>query len=202
MFHLVDAGELAQFFDASDHLFDFFVGEEEGFNHAGFRDLFGAAFHHGDGIGGTGDDEVEDGLFALGNGWIDDEGIIDQADAYGTDGAIPRNLGDVQGRGNAVHRQHIGFVFLVKGDDEARAVGIAHVAFWEERAQWAVGQAAGERFVVGGAGFTLKEVTWDAASGVSLFAVIHHEGEKALAGLGIAVAHRGEHHGVTNAHNH
>ena len=56
--------------------------------------------------------------------------------------------------------------------------------FWEQRANRAVDQAAGQRFVLRRLGFALEKTAGDFASGIGFFNVIHREGEEILAGLG------------------
>ena len=75
--------------------------------------------------------------------------------------------------------------------------------FGEQRADRAVDQAAGQRFVFAGLGFALEEAAGDLASGVRLLDVVHRQREKVLAGLGgLGSHHGGQHHGVVNVHQH
>ena len=57
-------------------------------------------------------------------------------------------------------------------------------AFWEQRANRAVDQAASERLVLRRLGFALEKATGDFACSISFLDVIHREGEEILAGLG------------------
>ena len=63
-------------------------------DHDLFGDLICAAFHHGDGFFCAGDDEVQIGLFHLGESWVDDQFFIDISDPDSADGAVPGNIGN------------------------------------------------------------------------------------------------------------
>ena len=53
-----------------------------------------ARLDHRDGLAGTGDHQVKRGLLKLLQGGVDDEVVIDHADAHGTDGPMERQLAE------------------------------------------------------------------------------------------------------------
>ena len=77
------------------------------------------------------------------------------------------------------------------------------IAFGEQRPDGPVDQAAGENFLLGGPAFALDEAAGKTPGGVSVLAVIHGEGEKIGAGLGLGRGTGGhQDHRFAGADNH
>ena len=76
-------------------------------------------------------------------------------------------------------------------------------AFGEQRANRAVNQAAGERFVLRRLGFALEKAAGDLAGGIGFLNVVHRQREKVLARFGrFGSHHSGEHHGAVHIEQH
>ena len=141
----------------------------------GFRHLLGAGFHHHDAVLRAGDDQVEQALLALGVGRVDDELVVDQADAHAGDGLLERNLRDGQRRRGAGDGEHVGVVVGVGRHDHRDDLRLVAPAGGEERPDRAVDQPAGEHFLFGRLALALEEAAGDASRGVGVFAVVHRE---------------------------
>ena len=117
---------------------------------------------------------------------------VDAADAQRAQRAVPGNVADGQGGGGADDGEDVGIVFAVGAQEDALHLDFVEPAFGEKRADGAVGQAAGEDFLFGGAAFALEIAAGEFAGGGGLFAVIHGQGEEILAGFGLDGGHGGD----------
>src|SRR6185295_19655894 len=81
------------------------------------------------------------------------------------------------------HRQDVGLVLAVVGEDLRDHQDLIVEAFGEQRADWAVDQAAGQRFLFGGAALTLEEAAGNAPRGREFFLVVDGQREEVLARL-------------------
>ena len=106
--------------DGGDDLLDRGVRRFERADDLGFRHLLGAGFHHHDAVLGAGDDQVEQALLALGEGRVDDELVVDQADAHAGDRLLERNLRDGERGRGAGDGEHVGVVVGVGRHDHRR----------------------------------------------------------------------------------
>ena len=79
-------------------MLDLLVRCFDGSNQHFLGDFVGFAFDHHDGIGGTGDHQVQIALGEILQAWVDDDLIFEQADAHRADWSIKRNRGDHQSR--------------------------------------------------------------------------------------------------------
>ena len=163
-----------------------FVAEFEGGHEIRLGNFLGRAFEH-DHVGGVADvDEVQIAVAHLGVGGVGDELPGDAANAQRAQRAVPGNIAHAQRGGSADDGEDIGIIFAVGAEEDALDLDFVEPAFGEERADGAVGQAAGEDFLFGGAAFAFEIAAREFAGGGRLFAVIHREREKFLAGLGLA----------------
>ena len=179
---------------------DGFLGEMQGLDEFLFGEFVGLAFDHDD-VGLVADvDQVEIAVCALVVGRVDDELAIDAADAHGADRAGERDVGKAEGGGGAVHREDVGVVFTIGAEQDGDDLGVVEIAFREERPQRAVGHAAGEDFLFGGAAFAFEVTTGENAGGGGFFLVFHGEREPGLAGFHLGGGDGGdEDDGVTAA---
>ena len=175
------------------------VAGHHGFEHRLFRKDVGLGFNHEDGAFRTGDDEVEAGGLEFFRGRVDDDFVIDVADAAGADRAAERDAGDGEGGGGADHGRNVRINGGVGGEDVDDNLDFVEEAVREERADRTVDQAGGERFLFGRTAFALEEAAGDLAGSVGLFDVVDGEREEVLAGLRFLLGHdRGEHHRVVH----
>ena len=97
-----------------------------------------------------------------------------------------------QGGGGADDGEDVRIVFSVRAQDDALDLDFVEPAFGKEGANGAVGQAAGEDFLFGGAAFALEITARELAGGGRFLAVIHRQREEFLAGFGLAGGHGGD----------
>ena len=175
------------------------MAEGEGLDHVGFLDFLGAALDHHQGIGGAGHEEVNVAAEALLDGGVDHHLAVDAAHADAAHGVHEGDLADDQGRGGTHHGEGLGGVLAVVAEHLGGDHGVAVVALFEEGAQGAVDEAAGEGFLGGLLALALEPATGDLAGGEDGLAVVDGEGEEVDAFPGGAVAHGHEDHGVALA---
>jgi hypothetical protein len=95
---LLLADRCFQVFDGRDDPLDGVVRGLERAHDLGLAHLFGARLNHDDAVLGAGDDEVEEALLALGVGRVDDELVVNQANADPGDRLLERDFRDCQRR--------------------------------------------------------------------------------------------------------
>ena len=197
------AGLGSQFFLSGDQGLAGGLGEFQGGDEIGLCDFVGGTFVH-DHVGLVADiDEVEVGLGLLFVGGVHHELTGDAGDADGAERAIPRDVGNGQcGRGSE-DGEDVGVVLAVGREQQRLDLNFIVPALGEERADGAIGEAAGEDLLLGGPAFTLEVSAGETASGRCLLAVIHGEGEEILTGLGLGGRNRcGEDDGFAELNGH
>ncbi len=113
---------------------DGLLGEGEGLDEAVLGDLIGGALDH-EHVGlGADVDEVERAGEHLLDGGVRHELAVDLGDADGTDGAVPRDVGDGEGGGAAVEHEDIGLIDLVGGEEQTDDLDLVEETFREKRA--------------------------------------------------------------------
>ncbi len=197
--HLLDADALAQFLDGFDDLLDVPMGKLQRVDHGVFGNLAGLAFHHADGVGRAGHDDVERALVHVAHVRVGHEFVFDQRHADSADGLEQRNLGNVERRGCGVHRDYVGVVNVVGAEHRLAHLQFIEEALREQGAQGAVGHAAHENLAFRRARFPPEEAAGNAPGGVKLLPVVHGHGEKTLARPGFrGDGHRREDHGLAH----
>ncbi|TXT32093.1 MAG: hypothetical protein FD131_655 [Rhodocyclaceae bacterium] len=172
------------------------MAEDYGAEHDFLGQLLRFRFDHQHGGGGAGDDEVELAGLELLFRRVEDVLAIGIADAGGTDRAGEGNARQRQcGRG-ADHRRDVGIDLGVDRQHVNDDLDFVVEAIREQRADRAIDQAAGQRFLFGRTAFALEETTGDTAGSVGLFLVIDGQRKEILARLGILGSHNGnQNHG-------
>jgi len=163
------------------------VGELDGVEDGLFFYFFGSRFDHYDRVGGGNDHQAEQAFAHLFIGGVDDELPVKQADADCPDWAVKGNVAEGQRGRCAVDGKDVRVVFGVGGEDERNDLGFTAESFGEQRTDGAIDLAAGEGFAVTHAAFALDEAAGDAATGVSVFAVVDGEREEGDANAGFGV---------------
>ena len=107
-----------------------------------------------------------------------------------------------RGRGGD-HRDDVGLVLAVVGEDLRDHEDLVVEAFREQRADRAVDQAAGQRFLFGRAALALEEAARDAPGGREFFLVVDGQREEVLARLDrLGGGDRAEHDGFAEGREH
>ena len=173
-------GELAQLDLRFDEGLDFLAAPFEGVDDHVFGHEAGFAFHHDQRVGGGGEHDVQVAFGHFPDGGVQDELPVDAADASAGHG-----LGEGQGRqhdggGSGRDGEHVGFVFLVGGNDAGEHLHVFGQALGEQRADRAVDEAGNEGFALGGTtDFAAEEAAGDASGGVHALGVFHGQREEA-----------------------
>ena len=168
-----------------------FLGEPQGGDEVLLGDFVAGAFIHDD-VGLVADvDEVEVGAALLFVRGVHDELAFDPADAHGAERSGPGDVGDGQRRGGAEDGQDVGLVLAVGREQEGLDLDLVVPALGEQGADGAVGEAAGEDFLLGGTALALEVASRETAGGGRLLAVVDRQREEILAGLRLGGGDRG-----------
>jgi hypothetical protein len=176
-----------EFLDGGDDFLDLRMAKFEGIDHRLFRDFQRAGFDHDDGFVGTGNDDVHQAFFLVGDGGVDDQLTVEEADADAGDGLLEREIRAVGRGGSAGNGDDVGIILAVRGEDHGDDLSFIAPGLGEERAHGTVDQAGGEDFFFGRTAFALEEATGDFSGGVSVFAIVDSERQK------VAVVHLRSH---------
>ena len=184
-----------------DEALDLLVAEQDGVEDDVLRQLVGAGLDHHDGIVGASDGQVQRRDFALLFGRVDDELIVDAADAHARNRSHERDVGDGQGARCADHGGEFRRVVLLDGEDGRDDLDVVAEALREQRADWAVNQASAEDGVARRASLTLDEASRNLACRIHLLFIVDRQREEvdAFARLSRGCG-RDEHDGIAIAH--
>ena len=176
---------------------------EHAAEHLVLGELLGFGFHHQHGGFRSRDDHVERRRRQRFNAGIEQVAAIGETDSRRGDGAGEWDTGDGQGRGTADQGDDVRVHVAVGGHHRGDDLHGVHEALREERADGAVDEARGERFLVARPTFTAQEAAGNLADGVELLLVVHREGKEILRRIGGGRGHhRAEHDGVAHAGHH
>ena len=171
------------FSQLDDRLDDFaasIMREHDGAEHDFFRKLVGFGFNHHHCIVGSGDDEVE---IAFGNllvSRVKDILSIEVTDARCADRAHEGNTRNGECCRCSDHREDIGLVFAIIAQNLSDSIDFIVETFGEKRTDRTVDKARNQRFLFGGATFTLEKATGDAACSRIFFLIVNGEREEIL----------------------
>ena len=183
-----------------DQPLDLVMGQSQRLEHGRLRDLAGARLHHGDGVGGAGDHQVQVGLLELLQGRVQDQLTVEHPDPHAADRPGMRDVADLQGERGPGHRQGGGVLLLVGRDHGGDQLDVVAEVLGEERPHRAVDHPAGEDGRLAGTALTAGEAARDPSRGIQLLLVVAGEGEEVDALAGCPAGDRGDqHHGVAAA---
>ena len=186
-----------------DEALDLLMAEQDGVEDDVLRQLVGAGLDHHDGVVGAGDGEVQRRYLALLFRRVDDEFIVDAADAHARNRSHERDVGDSQGARCADHGGEFRCVVLLDGEDGRDDLDVVAEALREQRANRAVDQARAEDGVARRAALTLDEAPRDLACCIHLLFVVDRQREEVHAFARLSRCRgRDEHDGVAVAHEH
>src|ERR1039458_9502814 len=169
---------LREFLNGRDNFLGVRMGEFDGLHHVRFGNLLASAFDHDQVLLVADVHEVEVAVLALRVRWIDDEFASDAGDAHRGDRAMPGNIGNTQGRGRAVDREHVGIIFGIGAEQDTDDLRVVVKTFGEQRATWAVDHARGEDFLLGGSSLAFEVAAGEFARRRCFLAVVNGEREK------------------------
>src|ERR1017187_4394065 len=169
---------LREFLNGRDNLLGVRMGEFDRLHHIRLGNLLASAFDHDQVLLVADVHEVEVAVLALGVRWIDDEFASDAGDAHRGDRAMPRNIGNTQGGGRAVDREHVGIIFGIGAEQDTDDLRVVVKTFGEQRATWAVDHAGGEDFLFGGSSLAFEVAAGEFARRRCFLAVVNGEREK------------------------
>ena len=114
-----------------------------------FGDLNGSGLHHGDGVLGSGHNQVQFAVHKLGEGGVDDDLSVDIAEPCGAHRPVERYVRQAQGGGRSNYPQDVRVVLLVRREDGDDDLDLVVEALGEQWPQWAVRQTGGQGCVFG-----------------------------------------------------
>ena len=115
---------------------------------------------------------------ALSVGRVDDELVVDDADADRADRAVEGDVRERERAAGAVDAEDVGVVLLVGRVDERDDLRLVAEGLREQRADGAVDLTGGQDLLLGGAAFALDEAAGDAPAGVGELAVFNGQREE------------------------
>ena len=172
------------------------MGEHHGAEHLVLGQLLGLGFDHHHRVAGAGDDQVELAFGELRLARVEDVFALDETDARGADRAHERHSGERQRGRRGDHRDDVGLVLAVVGEDLRDAQDFVVEAFGEQRPDRTVDQSAGQRFLFGRPALALEEAAGNASRGREFFLVVDGQREEVLPLLDrLGGGDRAQHHG-------
>ena len=163
----------------------------------------GFGFHHQNGLCRTGHYQIQFGAVQLLLGRIQYIGIVHITHARRADGAGKRHAAQHQRGGCANHGGNIAVDFRVAGNHHRHDLDVVIEAFWEQGADGAVNQAAGQDFFFALFAFAFEEAAGDFACGIRAFEIIHGKREEVLAFFHVFIGGNGhQHHGIAHRYFH
>ena len=192
-----------QFVNGVDRNVALLVTKHHSTQHDLFRQLLRFRFHHQHGSFGTGNDQVHLAVFALCLTGVQHVFAVDVTHARSADRAIERHARNRQCSADSDQSCDVGINFRVQRNGVHHHVHVVVEAFWEQRTNRTVDQAAGKGLQLAGLGFTLEEAAGNLAGCVCFLNVVHGQGEKVLTSFGIFRSHHcGQNHGVFDVDQH
>ncbi len=163
---------------------DFIAAPFQGIDNHVLGHKTGLALDHGQGIAGSGKNQVDIALRLFIEAWIEHELAVDAANAGAGNGAGKGQRGNHQGGGGACQGQNIGFIFLVGGNHTGQNLHILIEPFWKKRPDGAVDQTGNQGFPFRRASnLAAEKAARDTARGIHFFGIFHGKGEEALVEL-------------------
>ena len=159
------------------------VSENNCAQHDLFRQLACLGLHHQHSRLGTGNDQIQAGLFACRLPRIEHIGTVHITYARSANRAAERHTADRQGRAGGDQGRNVGVHFGIQGQGVNHHMHLIEETLGKERADRTVDQTAGQRFILAWTAFPLEKTAWNLAGGIGLFQVINGQREEVLTGL-------------------
>ena len=183
--------------DAVDEFDDFlvrFVSGHDGVEHDVFRDLVTAGLDHGDQVFRGRDGQFEVGSGSLLEGRVDDDLAVDETDLNGGDGAVPRDVGDGNGGGDADGGRYLGGAVRVDAHDRRDDGAVVAQVLREQRTDGTVDAAGRKDRLFRRSALSSLEGAGDTADGVHFLLEVDGEREEIDAFPGfVRCGHGAEH---------
>ena len=196
-------GLLGKLDDRLDHLLALAVSEHYGAQHLFFGKLLRLGFDHHHGVAGASDDEVERAFRNFGLVGVELVLAVLEPDASPGDRPHERNARQRQSSRSCDHRQNIRLVLAVIAKNLSNNENLVIESFREQRPNWAVDEAAGQRFLFGRAALTLEEAARDSAGSGEFFLVVDGQWEEILSRLDrLGGGNCAQHHGFAEGREH
>ena len=135
----------------------------------------GAHLDHVDGFLVAGLHHLDVAVLQLGGGGIDHQLPLHAPDPHRSGGPLERDAGQPQRRRGTHHREDVGIVLLIGGQDHGLDEHFILVAFGEQRTDRSIDHPHGQDFLVSGAPFPLEEPPGELAGREALLPVIRRE---------------------------
>ena len=119
---------------------------------------------------------------------IEHDLAVYQTNAYTSDRAVPRNIGNRDSDGSRAHTRDLGRAVVVNCEYGHNYRNIVSHILREEGAYRAVYHTRSEYSLIAGLTLALGERSGDLAYRVELFLIVYREGEKSMPSLGLAEA--------------
>ena len=173
-----------QLVDGVDGNIALLVAKDDTAQHHFFVQLLGFRFDHQNGGFCTSNNQIHFGFGQFGFARVEHILLIDVAHARRADRARKWNARDSQGCAGGDQSRDVAFDLRVERECVDDHLHFVHKAFWEQRANRAVDQTAGQGFKFAGAAFALEEAARDFAGCVGFLKVVHRQWEKVLTRFG------------------
>ena len=179
-----------------------FVAKGNGGHHFFLAHFLHGTFHHGHRVGGSAHHQVHVGAGQVGSLGVNLELPVDARHAHFGNRAGKRDVGNRQGGRGGQRGQRVGLHFFIGRDEGNHHLHLVVVVFGEHRPQDAVDEAANQDFVVAQAAFAALKRARNLAGRAEFLLVVHRQRQKIdTVALARGRHHRGEQHGVAEAHH-
>ncbi len=181
-------------------LFDACMRDPERFENLTLRHLESAALDHRDRFRGARYDDVDVGVLELLEGRVQHPGVLDAAHSDRGHRRVERDLRHVERHRGTQHGEHVGIVFLVRGQNEAGDLRLVSEPLRKQGPDGPIDAARGENLLLARPPFALEEAAGDLARSVRLLAILDGEGEKWEVGWPVLHCGRNQHHRIAVLH--
>ncbi len=183
-----------QLFLQGDNLADDVVRLGQGFGHLVFGHFAGEPFDHQHGVFRAGDNQIQFALFQFVLCGKRHEAAVDQSHPHRCNRPLKRQRRQAQCRRSTIHRQHVGIVLPIAGEDEGLNLHFVDEARGKQRANRPIHQPGSERFLHRRPAFALQKAAGEFARCRGAFAIIAGQRKEVSAAHSGRTAGHGRNH--------
>ncbi len=180
------------FGDGLDRHLHLLVAEHHCAQHHCLGQAVGLRLDHQHRFGGAGDHQVKLRILELRDARVEHVLAVDVADLGGGDRSLERHAGNRQRGRRTDQRRDIGIDFRIDRHHGGDDLDFVEEVLGEQRADWPIDEARGQRLLFGRAAFAFEEPAGNAARGVGLLDVIDGQRKEILVGVGDLAGRRGD----------
>ena len=128
---------------SGDDVLNGFVSELKRLHKSFLGDLISGTFDHHHFLFASNVNQIERGIVHLLVGRIDHEFSVNFSQSNASDGTVPGDVGNHQGRGGSIDHKYVRFVDLISGKEVSDDLNLIEKTFGKERTQGTIAKAGG-----------------------------------------------------------